>query len=459
MPSASVPENRKARKLEEDTFVAFGHAAAGHDGVLCNPSGSLIAKPCIPQEIEFYESSLHHPGFQQFIPQFIGTLSNATPADVLEIPTSESRTSLATAAVDPPSATSSSGTDTPLTPELGRKSDLVTVPVAITSRKEPAEWFPSQGQKINSSVSIVLENLTAGFKRPSVLDVKLGARLWADDAAPAKRARLDQVSLETTSSVLGFRIAGMKIWVGENAEKEERVLGTTQTKSHDTIKSKQIVVETVDGYRRYDKWYGRSFNVDNVKEGFETFLAGAKEGKVDRSKLIANRIAERLRAMQAVLEAEESRMYSASVLIVYEGDPEALEEALVREATAETQGNNGNKFVDGPESETEYEVEIPEGSSTLQIVDMKLDGESITQGGIKLDIDPNNLGEIDFDIDGEEDEDDGEDEDADEIPHKVQDIRLIDFAHAKWTPGQGPDENTLLGIRSLVRMMDELAEA
>ncbi|OJD22886.1 hypothetical protein ACJ73_05764 [Blastomyces percursus] len=455
MPSPLVPERRKARNLEEDAFVAFGHAAAGHDGVLCNPSGSLIAKPCTLQEIEFYESSLHHPGFQQFMPQFIGTLSNPTPADVLEIPTSESRTSLLTAAVDP-SATLSSGADTPLTPELGRKSNLVTVPVALASHKEPAQWFPSQGQKINSSVSIVLENVTVGFKRPSVLDVKLGARLWADDAAPAKRARLDQVSLETTSSVLGFRIAGMKIWVDENAEKEEKVLGTTQTKSHDTIKSKQIVVETVDGYRRYDKWYGRSFNVDNVKEGFETFLAGAKEGKVDRSKLIAKRIAERLRAMQAVLEAEESRMYSASVLIVYEGDPEALEEALVREASAETQGNNGNKLDGGPDSEAKYEIEVPEGSSTLQIVDMKVDGEAITQGGIKLEINSNNLGEIDFDIDGVEGED--ADEDADEIPHKVQDIRFIDFAHATWTPGQGPDENTLLGIRSLVRMMDELAE-
>ncbi|PGH04617.1 hypothetical protein GX51_03450 [Blastomyces parvus] len=456
MPSASVAENRKARKLEEDTFVAFGHAAAGHDGVLCNPSGSLIAKPCTSREIEFYESSLHHPGFQRFMPQFIGTLSSPTPADGLEIPTSESRTSLATAALDP-AATSSSGTDTPLTPELGKQSDLVTVPVAVASHKEPAEWFPSQGQKIKSSVSIVLENVTAGFKRPSVLDVKLGARLWADDAAPAKKARLDQVSLETTSSVLGFRIAGMKIWVGENAEKEEKVLGTTQTKSHDTIKSKQIVVETVDGYRRYDKWYGRSFNVDNVNEGFETFLAGAKEGKVDRSKLIARRIADRLRAMQTALEAEESRMYSASVLIVYEGDHEAFEEALVREANAETQGNKDNKFDDGPESDTEYEVEIPDGSSTLQIVDMKVDGESITQGGIKLDIDPKSLGKIEFDIDGEEGED--EDEDADEIPHKVQDIRFIDFAHAKWTPGQGPDENALLGIRSLVRIMDKLAEA
>ncbi|KKZ63507.1 hypothetical protein EMCG_02185 [[Emmonsia] crescens] len=449
MPAAPAPGNRKARKLDEDSFVAFGHAAAGHDGVLCNPSGSLIAKPCTPQEIEFYESSPHHPGFRQFMPRFIGTLSSPTPPNVLEIPTSESRTSLATAAIDP--SVTSSGTDTPMAPELSRKSDLVTVPIAVTSPKE-LEWFPSQGQKINSGVSIVLENVAAGFKRPSVLDVKLGARLWADDAAPSKRARLDQVSLETTSSVLGFRIAGMKIWVGEDAEKEEKVLGTTQTKSHETIKSKQIVVETVDGYRRYDKWYGRSFNVDNVKEGFETFLAGAKAGKIDRSKLIAKRIAERLRAMQSVLEVEESRMYSASVLIVYEGDPEAFEEAIVKEANAE-QGNKGSKFDDEPESESEYDVEFAEGSSTLQIIDVKVDGESITQGGNKLDIDPNNLQGIDFDIDSEEDEDE------DETPHKVHDIRLIDFAHAKWTPGQGPDENALLGIRSLAHIMDELAEA
>ncbi|PGH01778.1 hypothetical protein AJ79_07826 [Helicocarpus griseus UAMH5409] len=440
MSSTPAPESRKAPKLDEGSFVAFGHATAGHDGVLCDPSGSLIAKPCTAQEIEFYESGPQHPGFWQFMPRFIGTLSNDTPQDALEIPTTGNGTSVA--AVDP---CTSSGTDTPLAPELSKQTEVVTVPVASTPQ-EQKEWVPSGGQKINTNVSVVLENVTAGFKRPSVLDVKLGARLWADDALPAKRDRLDQVSRETTSSSLGFRIAGMKVWVGDDAEKEEKVVGSTQTKSGDTVKSKEIVVETVDGYRRYDKWYGRSFNADNIKEGFETFLAGAKAGKIDRSKMIAKRLADKLREIQLALEAEESRMYSASVLIVYEADPEAFEEALVKEANAVQEDNKSE------ESGSEFDGELPPGSS-LEVVDIKLDGESIAQDGLKIDIDPStvaNLGDLDVDLD---------DIDEDEVPHKVHDIRLIDFAHARWTPGEGPDENALQGIRSLVRIMDELAKA
>lgn len=56
------------------------------------------------------------------------------------------------------------------------------------------------------------------------------------------------------------------------------------------------------------------------------------------------------------------------------------------------------------------------------------------------------LGEIDF-----------EDEEEEDDPPKVHDLRLIDFAHASWTPGQGPDENVLMGVRSLIRLLDELA--
>jgi 1D-myo-inositol-tetrakisphosphate 5-kinase/inositol-polyphosphate multikinase len=44
-----------------------------------------------------------------------------------------------------------------------------------------------------------------------------------------------------------------------------------------------------------------------------------------------------------------------------------------------------------------------------------------------------------------------------EVPIKVHDFRLIDFAHASWTQGQGPDENTLIGIRNLIKIMAELA--
>lgn len=308
------------------------------------------------------------------------------------------------------------------------------------SAQDDTNWAPSEGRKLETDLSIVLENVASGFKRPNVLDVKLGARLWADDALPSKRAKLDTVAKETTSASLGFRIAGMKVWTGVNGETDEG--GRTDpyaTKYEAKEGAKGEVIEK-DGYRRYDKWYGRSFNESNVHEGFETFLAGARAGSVDRSKLVSRRLADALKRVQQVLESEESRMYSSSVLVVYEGDPEALEHALEEEKKVAENPPESEEDDDGDE---DLDFDIQNGN--LELVDVKI-GDAAPQQAINISIDPETaqLGDLD-----EEDEED---------PPKVHDLRLIDFAHANWTPGQGPDENVLMGIRSLVDIFEKLAE-
>lgn len=275
-----------------------------------------------------------------------------------------------------------------------------------------------------------------------MLDVKLGARLWADDAPPSKRTKLDAVSKETTSSSLGCRIAGMKVWTGENGEEDEGALTDPYAIKYEGAEGEKGEVIEKGGYRRYDKWYGRSFNEGNVKQGFQTFLAGAKTGNVDRSKLVARRLADELRNVQAVLESEESRMYSSSVLVVYEGDPEAMELALEEEKKLE--GRRKKEIEEDEDDEEEVDLEIPQEG--LELVDVQL-GDGMPQKAINISIDPQ-AAQMPTDLD---------DDDEEETP-KVHDLRLIDFAHAKWTPGQGPDENVLKGIRSLVKIFEELAE-
>jgi len=306
--------------------------------------------------------------------------------------------------------------------------------------KDEAAWVPSGGKKIDTGLSIVLENVACGFRRPNVLDVKLGARLWADDAPPAKRSKLDAVSKETTSSSVGYRIAGMKIWTGENGETDEGDRTDPYATKYEGAEGEKGEVIEKDGYRRYDKWYGRSFNKDNVKQGFETFLAGAKTGKIDRSKMIARRLADELKNMQQVIEAEESRMYSASVLVVYEGDPDAREHAIEEENNAPPPRSREEQE---DEDEDDEEFEIPEDA--LEVVDLQL-GEGMPQQAINISIDPQNMQVPDL-----------ADDEGDETP-KVHDLRLIDFAHASWTPGQGPDENILFGVRSLIKVLEELAK-
>lgn len=334
---------------------------------------------------------------------------------------------------------SSTGTGSPGTPS--EVPGVTSIPASIPPQETP--WVPSGGKKLDTGVSIVLENVASGFQRPSVLDVKLGSRLWADDAPASKRAKLDAVSKETTSHSLGFRIAGMKVWVGENGNsgKSEKELDGHEDKNTSATEGetdKDKVIEK-DGYRRYDKWYGRSLNDQNVKEGFAEFLSGTRTGKTDYSKLVAKRLVGEIQRIQAALESEESRMYSASILIIYESDPEAFEKALEDERTREN--TEGEEDLEG------LQDEMIESNGLVEVADLQAVGGDAGQGNLNVNIehDPTKLDDI-------------LDDDEDEAP-KVHDVRLIDFAHASWTPGQGPDENVLHGVKSLLRIMKELAEA
>ncbi|KAL4904933.1 hypothetical protein BDW74DRAFT_23784 [Aspergillus multicolor] len=435
MPSSSRSDSLKNQKLDNDSFVAFDHAAAGHDGVRCTPSGSFIAKPCTAQEIAFYESTAIHPAFREHIPIYIGTLSSADqqqPAAALTAAAATQKGAIVIPGSDHPTSA-----ETQATSEIARQPATSTAPSASGATRE-VTWTPSasSGKKLDTGLSIVLENVASGFKRPNVLDVKLGARLWADDAIPAKRAKLDAVSKETTSSSLGFRIAGMKVWTGVNGEADAGSKTNPYITRYQQSAGAKGEVTEMDGYKRYDKWYGRSFTAENVKSGLETYLAGAKAAGTDRSKVIATRLAEGLRRVQQVLESEESRMYSSSVLIIYEGDPEAMELALEEEIRTK----------EAPPQESDQEDEDEDDFEGLQLQDIANlpAGEN---GTINITIDPQTaqMGDIE------------EEEEEEEEGPKVHDLRLIDFAHASWTPGQGPDENVLTGVRNLARIFEELA--
>ena len=45
-----------------------------------------------------------------------------------------------------------------------------------------------------------------------------------------------------------------------------------------------------------------------------------------------------------------------------------------------------------------------------------------------------------------------EDEEDEREVNKPYELKLIDFAHADWTPGEGADENALQGVRSVEKL-------
>ncbi|KAL8972820.1 MAG: hypothetical protein Q9197_002605 [Variospora fuerteventurae] len=351
------------KSFRKSQLVAFNNVAAGHDGVLSDSSGAVVVKPCCQAEIDFYHSAAAHPHFALYIPAFMGTLQLNSDPDV--------------AATLTPTVTA-----TP--PNADQAVELPATSAAAISHAPIVEkaWAPSNGGKITTDLAIVLENVAAPFKKPNILDVKLGARLWDDNAPPAKRAKLDKVAEETTSKPLGFRIAGMRTWQDENA-------ATADDNSSPPSK---------DGYKLYDKTYGRQFSAETVRRGFEDFFLLERDAVAKGpARKVINCFLDDLEALKFVLEREESRMYSASLLFVYEGNPDALKNAFSTD-NEEKAATNG------------------------------------------------------FDS-GETHEESDEDE---EQRAAVQALKLIDFAHAQWTPGQGRDENLLHGLGSVMGVLEGL---
>ena len=329
------------------------------DGTLCDVDGELFIKPCTQAEIAFYEDSVAaHPEFAEFMPTFLGTLT----LDEQQNATIEEQGAALLAKHANGTLIAEGGT------ALIAKHTIPEVVVPIKT-----------GKRIETNQAVVLENAAHGYVKPNILDVKLGIRLWADDAHQEKKIRFDKVTEETTHKELGFRIAGMRVWQGHGAV------------------SKDIDEE---GFKIYDKNYGRfSVQKENVHEAFKNFIFAESAGiDEELGKLVSQAFLADVRRIQEMLEGHESRMFSASLLFVFEGDGVALRAAMEEASRSPATLVNGN-------------------------------------GG-----------------DSEEDEDD------EDTGPKIYSVKLIDFAHATWTPGMGPDENSLVGVRSVANILHKLGE-
>lgn len=89
-----------------------------------------------------------------------------------------------------------------------------------------------------------------------------------------------------------------------------------------------------------------------------------------------------------------------------------------------------------------------------------LDYEVRIISGSLLFILENDISEEDLECDQlvYEEDDDNDDNETDEDTCKISTLNLIDFAHAKLVPGQGPDENLLRGIENLKDIFEELKD-
>jgi len=137
---------------------------------------------------------------------------------------------------------------------------------------------------------VVLEDLTSPYKRPCILDVKIGLTSVGEDADPQKAEAMKKKDMATTTHTLGIRITAMKVYKKKTGE-----------------------------FTSYGKPWGKKVTQETMVDSLKEYFDNGEKLRVD---LLPFYLEKLLEIQKHFHEQRHLRFYSSSLLFLYDGDSE-----------------------------------------------------------------------------------------------------------------------------------------
>ncbi|KAJ3993003.1 hypothetical protein F5050DRAFT_1578515 [Lentinula boryana] len=267
----------------------------------------------------------------------------------------------------------------------------------------------------NAKQFLVLSNLINSFKKPNVLDLKLGTVLYdeLDQACSEdKKARMIKTARETTTGECGLRLTAFQV-------NTNLLMPVTTPKIYGKSLKKEQLPE---GIRRVFPVLGEPIPIS---------VPGAASPSLDLGLPpsillpILRAIHNSLTHLHSILKDIEIRIIGGSLLVVWEGDQERAQEGVNWMKERERMIRERIKRDFGDDNDEEYYSDDDDD-----------DEDTAASQSLPSEPLPNR-------------------EKPKRKPSAPYKIALIDFAHTRFVPGQGSDSGVLLGLETFAELIED----